>query len=41
MEQRKSLERDGYLLVPSLLDQIVLAPTLARVDELVYQALVA
>jgi hypothetical protein len=24
--QRESLEREGYLLVPSLLDEIVLAP---------------
>ena len=40
-EQQESLERDGYLLVPSLLDEIVLAPMRARLDELVYQALVA
>jgi len=40
-EQRESLERDGYLLVPSLLDEIVLAPMRARLDELVYQTLVA
>jgi len=39
--QRESLERDGYLLVPSLLDEIVLAPMRARLDELVYQTLVA
>jgi phytanoyl-CoA dioxygenase PhyH len=39
--QRESLERDGYLLVPSLLDQIVLAPMRARLDELVCQTLVA
>jgi hypothetical protein len=39
--QRESLERDGYLLVSSLLDQIVLAPMRARLDELVYQTLVA
>src|SRR5215471_10087110 len=40
-EQQESLERDGYLLVPSLLDEIVLAPMRARLDELVYQTLVA
>jgi ectoine hydroxylase-related dioxygenase (phytanoyl-CoA dioxygenase family) len=39
--QRESLERDGYLLVPLLLDEIVLAPMRARLDELVHQALVA
>jgi len=39
--QRESLERDGYLLVPSLLDETVLTPMRARLDELVYQALVA
>jgi hypothetical protein len=39
--QRKSLERDGYLLAPSLLDEIVLAPMRAQLDELVYQTLVA
>jgi ectoine hydroxylase-related dioxygenase (phytanoyl-CoA dioxygenase family) len=39
--QRESLEREGYLLVPSLLDEIVLAPMRARLDELVYQTLVA
>jgi ectoine hydroxylase-related dioxygenase (phytanoyl-CoA dioxygenase family) len=39
--QRESLERDGYLLVPSLLDDSVLAPMRARLDELVYQTLAA
>ena len=39
--QRESLEREGYLLVPSLLDEIVLAPMRARLDGLVYQTLVA
>lgn len=39
--QRESLERDGYLLVPSLLDESVLAPIRARLDELVHQTLVA
>jgi hypothetical protein len=39
--QRESLERDGYLLVPSLLGESVLAPMCARLDELVYQTLVA
>ena len=40
-EQRESLERDGYLLVPSLLDELALAPIRARLDELVHQTLVA
>jgi hypothetical protein len=40
-EQRQSLERDGYLLVPSLLDEIALAPIRARLDELVHQTLAA
>jgi len=39
--QRDSLERDGYLLVPSLLDEVVLAPMRGRLDELVHQTLVA
>jgi hypothetical protein len=39
--QRESLEREGYLLVPSLLDEVVLAPMRARLDELVHQTLVA
>jgi hypothetical protein len=39
--QREPLERDGYLLVPSLLDESVLAPMRARLDELVHQTLVA
>jgi ectoine hydroxylase-related dioxygenase (phytanoyl-CoA dioxygenase family) len=40
-QQRESLERDGYLLVPSLLDEIVLAPMRSLLDELVNQTLVA
>jgi Phytanoyl-CoA dioxygenase (PhyH) len=39
--QRESLEREGYLLVPSLLDELVLAPMRTQLDELVYQTLVA
>lgn len=39
--QRGSLQRDGYLLVPSLLDEIALAQIRARLDELVCQALAA
>lgn len=39
--QRESLECDGCLLVPSLLDEIVLAPIRARLEELVYQTLAA
>jgi ectoine hydroxylase-related dioxygenase (phytanoyl-CoA dioxygenase family) len=38
-EQRDSLKRDGYLLVPSLLDESDLAPMRARLDELVQQTL--
>ena len=38
--QRESLERDGYLLVPSLQNEMVLAPIRARLDDLVYQTLV-
>jgi len=37
--QLESLKRDGFLLVPSLLDEPVLAPIRARLDELVYQTL--
>jgi ectoine hydroxylase-related dioxygenase (phytanoyl-CoA dioxygenase family) len=39
--QRESLERDGYLLVSSLLDDITLVPMRARLDELVQQTLEA
>ena len=39
--QPESLERDGYLLVPSLLGESVLAPMRARLDQLVDQTLVA
>jgi hypothetical protein len=39
--QHESLQRDGYLLVPSLLDETALAPIRARLDELVCQALAA
>ena len=39
--QQDSLERDGYLLVPSLLDDVVLAAVRAKLDELVYQTLAA
>ena len=37
--QRESLERAGYLLVASLLDEIVLAQMRSRLDELVHQTL--
>jgi ectoine hydroxylase-related dioxygenase (phytanoyl-CoA dioxygenase family) len=36
-QQRESLERDGYLLVPSLLDETVLGPIASRLEELVRQ----
>ena len=39
--QSETLERDGYLLVPSLLDGTLLAPMRARLDEVVYRTLVA
>jgi len=38
-EQEESLERDGYLMVPSLLDEIVLAPMRSRLDQLLHQTL--
>ena len=38
---RDSLERDGYLLVPSLLDQAVLGRLRSRLDELVHQTVAA
>jgi len=39
--QRASLKRDGYLLVPSLLDQRVLVRIRHRLDELVRQTIAA
>ena len=38
---RDSLERDGYLLVPSLLDQAVLGRLRSHLDELVHQTVAA
>jgi len=35
--QRGSLERDGYVLVPSLLDETVIAQMANRLSELVRQ----
>jgi ectoine hydroxylase-related dioxygenase (phytanoyl-CoA dioxygenase family) len=40
-QQRESLERDGYLLVPSLLDETVLGPIASRLEELVRQTVAA
>jgi len=40
-EQRESLERDGYLLAPSLLDETVLVRMRSQLAGLVYQTLVA
>jgi len=40
-QQRRSLERDGYLLVPSLLDDTVIARLASRLAELVRQAVAA
>jgi ectoine hydroxylase-related dioxygenase (phytanoyl-CoA dioxygenase family) len=36
--ERDSLQRDGYLVVPSLLDQVVTGAMRSRLDELVRQA---
>ena len=40
-QQRRSLERDGYLLVPSLLDDTVIARMASRLAELVRQTVAA
>jgi ectoine hydroxylase-related dioxygenase (phytanoyl-CoA dioxygenase family) len=40
-QQRKSLERDGYLMVPSLLDETVTARMAGRLSELVRQTVAA
>ena len=40
-QQRESLGRDGYLLVPSLLDEAVLGPIAIRLEELVRQTVAA
>jgi hypothetical protein len=40
-QQRRSLERDGYLLVPSLLDEAVIARIAGRLSELVHQTVEA
>jgi ectoine hydroxylase-related dioxygenase (phytanoyl-CoA dioxygenase family) len=40
-QQRESLERDGYLLVPSLLDETVLGAVASRLEELVRQTVAA
>jgi ectoine hydroxylase-related dioxygenase (phytanoyl-CoA dioxygenase family) len=40
-QQRESLEGDGYLLVPSLLDETVLGPIARRLEELVWQTVAA
>lgn len=39
--QRDSLERDGYLLVPSLLEETVLGPIAGRLEELVRRTVAA
>ena len=41
VQQRESLERDGYLLVPALLDATVLGPMASRLEELVRQTVAA
>ena len=40
-QQRESLERDGYLLVPSLLDETVLGRITSRLEELVSRTVAA
>jgi len=40
-QQRESLERDGYLLVPSLLDETVLGPIASRLEDLVRMTVAA
>src|SRR5215472_10323250 len=40
-QRRQSLERDGYLLVPSLLDETVLGRIASRLEELVRQTVAA
>jgi len=40
-QQRESLESDGYLLVPSLLDETVIGRMISRLDELVSRAVAA
>jgi ectoine hydroxylase-related dioxygenase (phytanoyl-CoA dioxygenase family) len=40
-QQRESLERDGYLLVPSLLDETVLVRITSRLEELVSRTVTA
>lgn len=40
-QQRESLERDGFLLVPWLLDETVLRPIASRLEELVRQTVAA
>jgi ectoine hydroxylase-related dioxygenase (phytanoyl-CoA dioxygenase family) len=40
-QQREALERDGYLLVPSVLDETVLGPIASRLEELVRQTVAA
>ena len=39
--ERESLDRDGYLLVPALLDEPVIAPMRARIEEFVRDKIVA
>ena len=40
-QQRESLERDGYLVVPSLLTEAVIGQMTSRLEELVRQAVAA
>lgn len=40
-QQRGSLERDGYLLVPSLMDETVLARMARRLEDLIHQIIAA
>ena len=40
-QQREALERDGYLLVPSLLDETLTARMAGRLSELIRQTVAA
>jgi MYXO-CTERM domain-containing protein len=40
-EERESLDRDGYLVIPALLEEPVIAPMRARLDELIHDTIVA
>jgi ectoine hydroxylase-related dioxygenase (phytanoyl-CoA dioxygenase family) len=39
--ERESLDRDGYLVAPALLDESVIAPMRARLEDLIHDTIVA